>query len=79
MPVEESNHDLGDDDYECPSDSEAVNSDCELTDGLGVKRLSLIEILRHFAVYTGLKHNHLTYLLRLLKEHQPVKKHSNRK
>lgn len=34
-------------------------------------KLSLLKILRHFAVYTGQKQDHMTYLLKLLKMHEP--------
>lgn len=35
------------------------------------KPLTLKKLLQHFAAYTGQKKSHMTYLLKLLKKHQP--------
>lgn len=60
------------DDMPCRIDSD-LNVDEDKKQDFGIKKLSFIQILRHFAVFTGQKQDDLTYLLQLLKENEPVR------
>lgn len=57
------------------SESEIEIAEEKTSDNSSIKKLSFIQLLRHFAVYTSMKHDHITYLLQLLKENEPVVGH----
>lgn len=56
----------------CDDEFETVESCFIPEETLIGNTLTFKRVLQHFAAYTNQKKSHLTYLLRLLKEHQPI-------
>lgn len=58
--------------YQDITPDEEPNNDDSANESGHNGTLTLLELLRHFAVYTNQKQSAMTYLLTLLREHQPL-------